>query len=395
MTKCKRWVLLGVLLVSLAPPVLVGCIPDKWVGVSPDGQSLVLSIGEGGEEGVYWLTLDGKHVKRLADHGFYPKFSPDGRYCSFAGPILNSEGEQEMALVLYDLAAERQTVLRSWEEEEESLIWATWKPDGTEIAYVLLRMAEPQGTLLHVIDVQTKNERRVGDDVGLHCAWSPDGERLAYYQAEAKGFIDSEHAVLGSLQVLEGGHSRAVAGVLFDPGADVAWLTNDRILFVSPRMSLPASEREKNDVRQAVCVGDLVTRTVAPIYETIGISWHSFSSGLRLSPDRRRFLFGTLLPRVEEQPQGEERVTLWCYSLSTSKKEVLVPSISSVEAYPFWVDDSQVGYFEDENTIAIAQIDEESKVVSTRTLDLEKLLTPLQPEAEPAPEPEAESAEGQ
>ncbi len=377
------------LVISLA---LAGCYPEEWAAVSPDGKALIVSHVRAG---VFWIALDGSSVKRLAPAaGWNPQFSPDGHYCAFMS--FDPEGEERVDLLLYDLTTDTSKTLRTWRKTQEEpaipYLLPSWRPGGTELAYVLWYIGEPnQGeeemtTELHILDMKSQENRKVAENVGIHCSWSPDGKRLAFYQ--------QEEGPLGSLRILEAGETASVAGLLLDPYADITWLSNDRILFVSPKISLPTSEREKNDVQEAVFVFDLVTRAVAPLYETAGLSWRALSSCLRLSPDRRRVLFGTHEASGDAAPLGlSGTVSLWCYDLAASRRTWLADGIH--DTYPFWVDDSQVGYFEDENTIVIATLDSNSKITSRRTLDLEELLAPLKPEAERASEPSARPSEAQ
>ena len=367
--------------------LLVGCYPQQWVDVSPDGKAIVFSDARSEHEGVFWLTLDGKEVKRLADAGWCAKFSPDGRYCVFMGE--DPQSEEQIDFVLYDLATDTRKVLRSW-KNERLFILPCWRPDGKEIAYVLWRIGEKgekQRTELHIINLETESDRLIQSSVGIHCSWSPDGKRLAFYRSELAGPDLPERYALGSLWISEEGSTRAVAGILLDPYADVTWLSNERVLFVSPMVSLPSSEPEKNDMEEAIYVFDLTTKTVGPLYETKGISWRALSSCLRLSPDRRRILFGI----YTEKPT--DKVTLWSYNLAKAQKTKIADEVG--DAYPFWVTNDKVGYFESEDKIVIAEIDEKSQVVDKQTLDLEELLAPLRPETEPRPKPAPQPAEGE
>jgi len=374
---------LGIFIIAL----LVGCYPLQWVDVSPDGKALLFSDPR---EGVFLLTPDGKEVKRLAGSGWCAKLSPDGRYCVFmtGWDPDSDQPPKQIDFVLYDLTTDTRKVLRSWQnlENERLFILPSWRPDGKEIAYVLWRLKEEQQTELHLINLETESDRLIQNFVGIHCSWSPDGKRLAFYRSELKSPDLSKSYALGSLCILEKSRTKALAGILLDPSAHISWLSNDRILFVSPKVSLPCSEREKNDMERAVCVFDLATKTVAPLYETKGISWRALSSCLRLSPDRRRFLFGTYTGTPPN------KVTLWSYNLSNSRRTKIAESVG--DGYPFWVTNDKVGYFEGEDKIVIAEIDDNSQVVAKQTLDLDELLAPLRPETQPEAKPAPEQPEG-
>ncbi|KPJ62713.1 MAG: hypothetical protein AMS15_02995 [Planctomycetes bacterium DG_23] len=383
--------ILAILVVAL----LVGCYPVQWVDVSPDGKALLFSDPR---KGVFWLTPDGKEVKRLAENGWCARFSPDGRYCVFMAGWNPASGQppEQVDLVVYDLTAEERKVLRSWQtpEDERVFILPSWRPDGKEIAYVLWRMkkqGEGQQTELHIINLETKSDRLIQKNVGIYCSWSQDGERLAFYRSELEAPGLPKGYALGSLSISEKDGAEAVAGLLLDSYADVTWLSNDRILFVSPKISLPCSEREKNNMEEAVYVFDLATKTAAPIYETKGVSWRALSSCLRLSPDRRRFLFGTHEPGSEPGRGG--KVRLWCYDLTSSTKTMIAEA--EMDAYPFWLSNDKVGYFESEDKMVIAEITDKSQVVSKEPLELKELLAPFQPEKEPQPKPAPEPVEGE
>jgi hypothetical protein len=372
---------LAVTLVSMAL-ILAGCYPEEWVAVSPDGKAIVYSnIRPSGvaPRGVFWLALDGSSAKRLAAEGWDPQFSPDGRYCAFEGV---TSGER-VDLVLYDLTTDTSRALRTWlKTEEESrapYVLVSWRPDGKELAYVAWYIGKPgdqeqMTTELHLLELADQQDRKVAENVGIHCGWSPDGKRLAFYQRE-EGPLGS----LGSLRILEGGETASVAGLLLDPYADITWLSNDRILFVSPKISLPTSEREKNDVQEAVFAYDLVTRSVGLLQQTEGLSWKQLSSFLRLSPDGRRLLYGTARDEGGTAGQGKPPfgggspvLTLWCYTFASSQRMKLAEGIH--DTYPFWVSNNEVGYVQVDHTIVIATIDENAAVRETRTLNLDDLL---------------------
>ena len=386
-----------ILVVSVV--VLAGCYPEEWMDVSPDGRALVYS---GGDAGVFWLTVDGKQSRRLGALGWNPKFAPDGRHCVFQEVKEVKPDGQRADLVVSDTTDGTKEVLRSWSGDDvgESLyVMPSWHPDGKEIAYVLWKFVKKEGegsgepdqqTELRVVDAGTGEDRLLFTNVGIHCRWSPDGKMLALFRSAPEGEYLGEQ-MLGTMEILdrETGEVKHTAGILFNPYADLAWLSNDRVIFVSAMLSLPASGRSKDDLQEAVHVYDLVTNSVAPIYETAGISWRQFSSCLRLSPDRRRVLYGTHDPSAKGPPSVDYgpsgKVSLWCYEFSRSRKVLLADSVA--DAYPFWLDDDRIGYFEGEGKVVIADIDDEGKVTGTRPLDLSEVLAPLLPSEAPGSQP--------
>lgn len=408
----EDWTMRHAIPVVLLSLFLAGCFPEEWADVSPDGKALIVSStsSSGFGEGVFWLAIDEKEAKRLADFGWCPKFSPDGRFCAFMGA--DRESEKQVNLVLYDLDTDTKRVLRSWPLDEEKAtpyLLLSWKPDAKEIACVVWWLIQKPGgssgdleqkTELHIINVETGEDREYKGNVGINCSWSPDGRHLAFYRFETAG-VESEDRLhpggisLGSLQIMQNGREEDAAGLLLNPYASVSWLSDDRVLFIAPKLSLPCSKGTLSDVQEAVFVYDLVTKGVTELWETRGVTWEQGYSFLRVSPDRQRFLFG-LKAREEAGKSGvvgSSDTALWCYDLSSTRKRMIAEKVSA--AYPFWLANDRVGYFEDKDTIIIADIDEKSGVVSKRTLNLSELLKSLQPATEPAVEQGTQPAEGE
>ena len=365
--------------------ILPGCFPEEIVDVSPDGQTILFSQLEN-EGALFLLPIDGKEAKLLTNKmgAWCPRFSPDGRFCVFEGLA-----EDEQQLVLYDLERNSSKVLRSWKKPEEGdvyLIYPYWKPDGKEIAYVSWETgASDLITKLYIISPETLEERLVEETVSLYCSWSPDGEQLAFFRFETTTDWHSESfgANLASLMILGEGkkQARAVAGMMNHPFAQVDWLSNDRILFTAPKLTLPKAFLNEDDLRQIAHVYDLTTETVAPIDRIGETVWgNSIFSCLRLSPDRKRLLYSTFNPGLEDTTSGGSgRTTLWCYDFaarSHSKRKIAESVWDKV--YPFWVTNNKVGYFSNKGrTIILAELDDDEEVVSESELNLEELLAPL------------------
>lgn len=365
----------------IALAMLTGCYPEDWAEVTPDGKALVTSNMQ---KGVFWMTLDGKQCKRLGRAGWNPKVSPDGRYCVFTEWGEDAKSPSHCDFVLYDLASDARTFLRSWKvdqaKDEAVFILPSWRPDGKEIAYVVWRFCKSgphnydplQFTELRVVNIENHNDRNIDDRVGLFSSWSPDGARLAFMRSIETGTaqLPKECATLGELRTMLRDHStKPVAGLVFNPYCHLSWLSNDRIMFGSIGIPLPASQQDWNDPREAAFVADVNLGTIKRIDATLGMSWRAFSSVLRVSPDRQRFLYGEVDPNSSTGPGPENKVVkLWCYNLAESKRAFLCEF--KADAYPFWITNTKIGYYEDKDTIIIASIDDKDHLVVERKIDL-------------------------
>jgi Tol biopolymer transport system component len=139
-------------------------LPD-W---APDGSMLVFEAVEGG---VYTTRADGSDLRRIADEGSGPVWSPDGSRIAYF-----SRGER--GFDLFVMGADGSAVVAVTDEPGDDVSPA-WSPDGARIAFVSDRGGS---TDLFVVDADGSGERQLTDDPSPDEAftWSPDGARIAY-----------------------------------------------------------------------------------------------------------------------------------------------------------------------------------------------------------------------
>lgn len=119
-------------------------------------------------------------------------------------------------LYLYDLAKETETALTSGAVDDGLPVWS---PDGRQIAYAR------EGRELHVVEVETKKDRTLvnkihriidnNDDQPL--AWSPDGQWLAFFVDDVRGFRNV------SVVPAAGGQEQRISFLANSFGDQIVW----------------------------------------------------------------------------------------------------------------------------------------------------------------------------
>lgn len=171
---------------------------DMNPSFSPDGRSVVFTSRRNGSADLYRVRTDGTHLERLTDNTAFDDqaaMSPDGRSVAF----VSSRGGQADVWIL-ELASKR---LRNLTNHPGGDYRPAWSPDGRWIAFTTDRDSDgarastpfsrspqfsaSQVTELYIVRTDGSSLRRLtdGDASVGGAAWSPDGARLAFYEASA------------------------------------------------------------------------------------------------------------------------------------------------------------------------------------------------------------------
>jgi TolB protein len=154
---------------------------EEWPSWSPDGEWLVFSSTQGGNQEIYVARPNGKDLRRLTNDpaiDAHPAWSPDGQWIVFA---TSRWGDFELALVNADGSnLVRLTTSRGLDD------YPTWSPDGPRIAFTSNR----EGNLeIFTCDASGQNLQNVTrhPSIDNFPAWSPAGD-LTFVSNRDGGF---------------------------------------------------------------------------------------------------------------------------------------------------------------------------------------------------------------
>jgi Tol biopolymer transport system component len=146
---------------------------------NPDGKTLVAKVdpadGANGRLSLIDTSTDAAtRIEGTRDLAFVaPHFSPDGGYMLLAE---QSDGKGE--LVLADREGKPIKTLAQFEGQ----IRFAWSPAGAKVAYVTTPEGESGGPL-HVLDVNSGEDRVISRKPVAAFFWSPDGQRIASFSS--------------------------------------------------------------------------------------------------------------------------------------------------------------------------------------------------------------------
>jgi len=140
----------------------------RW---SPDGQTLLITRGDGNDRIIYKLDVKTKKEVEIC-HGRFADWSPDGKrivFCRGGEQSDNSSGTHFGAMLMCADAdgSNCQTICEG--------NWPSWSPDGSKIAYFADKRDEPPTA--YVYDIKEKESRLLGSGWSRP-QWAPDSKSL-------------------------------------------------------------------------------------------------------------------------------------------------------------------------------------------------------------------------
>jgi Tol biopolymer transport system component len=226
-----------------ARPLLPHPGQDYNASFSPDARwVLFTSTRGGGAADIYRVRTDGTGLERLTDSPAFDDqaaLSPDGRSMAF---VSDRSGQADVWLL--DLETRKlQNLTGSTPKGVGGNFRPAWSPDGKWIAFTSERDSPKGAPLLYtavfVMRPDGTGLRRLTDPqtIAGSPSWSPDGKRLAYYEAsfEEADRIVSVARPGGTTQIatveVAGGERRVLTsgkGEKWSP----RWWSDDRIAYV-------------------------------------------------------------------------------------------------------------------------------------------------------------------
>jgi Tol biopolymer transport system component len=159
---------------------------DSQPAISPDGRWIAFrSEREGG--GIYIASVEGGPARRIADLGFNPAWSPDGRELAVAteGIVDPAVRKARSEILRVDVATGRSRTLVKDEGVQPS-----WSPHGWRIAYWGLPAGSARRALW-TVSAEGGVPTKVLDDGAMNWnpVWSPDGDWL-YFGSDRSGSLN-------------------------------------------------------------------------------------------------------------------------------------------------------------------------------------------------------------
>ncbi len=263
---------------------------DTQPAISPDGRWIAFrSERDGG--GIYIASVEGGPARRIADVGYNPAWSPDGRELAVATEAVTDpatrKGESEILRV--DVATGRSRVIVG-KIGKDTLdgVQPSWSPNGLWIAY----WGVPTGSarrILWTVPAEGGTPSKILDDgaTNWNPVWSPDGAWL-YFGSDRSGSLnlwrlpidEQSGEVLGDAEPLTTPSTASGFWSLSQDGTRILYAANESKSNVE-RFPFEPEGLRVTGVGEAVTRGSHRVRSCA------------------VSPDGRRIAFHAALPREE------------------------------------------------------------------------------------------------
>lgn len=147
---------------------------------SPDGSRIAFRSDRDGNPEIYSMRADGSDVRRLTDDAaieFSPNWGPDGRIVFVSNKttgnkaslwVMNGDGTDQHRLTPHDFF---------WNETSP-----VWSPDGTKIVFQADRDVPVGNRELYVMNADATGLKRLTTYIGQDnwATWSPDGRQIAF-----------------------------------------------------------------------------------------------------------------------------------------------------------------------------------------------------------------------
>ncbi len=288
---------------------------------SPDGKLIAFRSDEQGG-GLFLMEETGENVKKIADFGFHPSWSPDGKkivVSDKAAAVHSTHFIPNSSLSIIDVATGEKKAL----DTKGDAIMPSWSPNGKRIAYWFIR----DGKLGEIATVSIDGgdpEIITNDNFSdWNPVWSPDG-KFIYFAGDRGGSmsfwrisVDENTGIVSGVPELVATPSKYCRHIAFSRnGKQIAYI---RYESKSNLQTLPFDEKAEKVIGQA----NFITRGNREVTHP------------RLSPNGEEYVVRTFNQTNEDLSIVSKDGTIW-RNLTTD---------SFIDRNPVWSPDGKKIFF--------------------------------------------------
>ena len=187
-------------------PLLPNSGFDYNASLSADGKWIIFTSERGGSADIYRVHPDGSSLERLTDDPAYDDqgaLSPDGKQLAF----VSSRGSGSTDIWVLDVQTKKAQNLT----HSPSNFRPSWSPDGKWIAFSSdrntpvrrdgERFEQLQAASIYLMRADGTDVRRItsADKFAGSPKWSPDGQRIVFYEMDIRDTFYARQVALGKL----------------------------------------------------------------------------------------------------------------------------------------------------------------------------------------------------
>jgi eukaryotic-like serine/threonine-protein kinase len=338
-----------------------GSANERQPAFSPDGRSIAFRSERGGG-GIYVMGATGESVRRIADFGFNPSWSPDGKRVVISTEGGNNPWGRSFTAQLWVVevqSGERKKIY------DGDAVMPRWSPNGHRIAFWALPFSDRGQRDILTIPADGGEARAVTNDPQLDWSpsWGPDG-RFLYFASDRGGSMNLWRApidevtgvVTGPLQALTTPSASSGELTIARTGGQIAYAASNTQLNVHRIAIDPLSMKAQgNDFPVTSGSTQFIEPDVSPDGSTVVMRNLAGQEDLYIvKPD------GTDLRRITDDapkdraakwsPDGRRiafysdrngRYEIWSIDPEGSNLQQLTKTTGETVWYPVWSPDGQ------------------------------------------------------